>query len=571
MNETFSKSINDLYIKRGYFNRYAFDIWKTMFLLFIATITISYFHIQNHLQSIRTDWENQRCNPSVMAFAGWIQTPPSTQTRWEFTEQNFVYCSQSILQNISKYAFVPIYYLSKTMTEGIEEISNSMNSMRSMFDKVRNSTHSINDDVYSRSLNVTAPLVESIVYMKHMMGKTQATLTASVYTLFGSYLALTGFFLFLYDLLIDVMLIMVSFIISCFAVGWLFPPTLAVGLTASAFLAALLVPVVIIQIFISNTFKVNKPSPPGVPSYHHCFGHDTEFYLQKRTDTSFSIFSTPIYDIQPNDILEDGSRVISVLTLSAFEQPIYKLYGCIVTGNHKVYSTIHNQWIDVKDHPDSILLNEDDYPYSHVYCMTTDTKQIRVKTFNQSHYDLYGGLQTTLFTDWDEEFMLDPTWYSYLKKKHELPDEYPLAYYTARFTSGLHPSTQLELKDGRIVNIEEICVHDELKYGEKILGLVKIDTSDVEDYVEYTYTYFKNEMKVKEISIKTTQHTYIHPTKTHGCKHYTPQEPELILTRTTLPKDKIPQFSYHLITNTGSIQTDHFNIEDYHSNYSSTF
>ena len=51
--------------------------------------------------------------------------------------------------------------------------------------------------------------------------------------------------------------------------------------------------------------------------------------------------------------------------------------------------------------------------------------------------------------------------------------------------SGLDGDTKIEIEDGRLLKIKELEVNDELRSGDRILGIVKIDSNNVRDIKQY--------------------------------------------------------------------------------------
>ena len=51
--------------------------------------------------------------------------------------------------------------------------------------------------------------------------------------------------------------------------------------------------------------------------------------------------------------------------------------------------------------------------------------------------------------------------------------------------SGVHSDTLIELEDGRSIKIKDISVNDILKYGERVIGTVKINGSDIKVFNHY--------------------------------------------------------------------------------------
>ena len=65
---------------------------------------------------------------------------------------------------------------------------------------------------------------------------------------------------------------------------------------------------------------------------------------------------------------------------------MYNLNGVVVTGTHKVYCKLLRRWLQVKDHPESVIIEKYDKPY--LYCLNTNNNLLRINNM--------------LFHDWDE-------------------------------------------------------------------------------------------------------------------------------------------------------------------------
>ena len=195
----FSK-INDLYNRKSFLDKYGLDVWITIIISIVFFLITSYFYVLNNIQPIKADWENQKCSPAVMPFAGLINKGPN-DTFFDFTGKNFTNCVQGILTNAIAYVFQPIYYIMKTLTSVFSELIKSVNSIRAVFDKIRNSISDFSKEVMGRSLNITMPIVQMFINLKSIGAKVIGILTASLYTLVGSYLSLQSFFLIIEKLI----------------------------------------------------------------------------------------------------------------------------------------------------------------------------------------------------------------------------------------------------------------------------------------------------------------------------------------------------------------------------------
>jgi len=457
------KQINNLYNKSSFLEKYGLDVWTVIIVCLIFFSLSSYFYILNNIEPIKADWENQRCNPAVMPFAGFINKG-ANESNLEFTGKNFTGCVQSILTNIIAYAFQPIYYIMKTLIGSLSELVTSMNSMRAMFDKIRISIKDFSTETMGRTLNITMPIVQFIITIKDMGAKMIGTLTASIFTLYGSYLTLQSFFAFTLELL-TIILIALAATIAGLIIANVFAFGALSGVIAlnTAIMIAILIPTVMVQIFMSDVLKLSSKSLPSVPS---CFSGHTLIELDCDDSNSNSNSNKKtIEDIEIGDVLKGGEIVTAVMKFSSKDQDIYELKGTIVTGEHCVW---HNTlgWIKVKNHPDSLFIIDFEEPF--VYCIGTDEK-----TFT---------INGQLYSDWDD---IDKKVYKCL---HRFCSEiYSYKDIHTYLDNGIVGSSLVKLKTGESIPIVDVKVDDLLANDVKVLGLIKIDATDIRGVYDYTY------------------------------------------------------------------------------------
>ena len=510
------KEIDDLYMKSSYFSRYSGDILITSILCITVFVILSYYKVMNDVQPIIADWNNQRCSPAVMPFAGLIN-PPQGMSAFDFTAQNFESCTQSILEQIVGYAFEPIYYIMNVITNTIKELSEAVQSLRALFDRMRKAIKGVGEDIFARNLNMLLPIVNVFEKLRSILGKTQATLVSGVYTVYGAFVTIESFFMFLYELIINIMYLIIAIILACFAIGWLFPPALATGLAFAAFLAVLLIPVIIILIILNTVFEAaGLQEPPPIPGY--CFDGDTEITVKNGKKVK-------IKELLIGTELHDGSIITAIMKSTSRGSDIYKINDILVTGNHMIFNSMRG-WIRARDHPSSEYI--DDYRKEFVYCVSTTTKTIKIK-------DL-------IFADWDEIDEEDMT--EIRKNCSFIPsnfDKNNIHYY---LDGGLHPNTSVDLEDGRSVKINEIDVNDILYNGEHVTGIVKIDTRDIHEY---------NELIINGENILSCNKNVELTVDNLGSD----------LEYVELNEIDPPDYSYHLITDTGYFNINGIRIGDY--------
>ena len=94
------ENIKKMYEKLNYFDQYGGSVILFIIITIILIFIISYCLIMINVQPIIDDWANQRCKPNIIPIAGFI-THPEGVSAFDYTQQNFTYCAQNILTNIT--------------------------------------------------------------------------------------------------------------------------------------------------------------------------------------------------------------------------------------------------------------------------------------------------------------------------------------------------------------------------------------------------------------------------------------------------------------------------------------
>ncbi len=150
------KNINDAseYIHKLYDKLTYFDMYGSSVIIFLI-ITLIVFFVHTHCQvmqvrkAVADDWNNQRCNPKYMPFAGYITHPEGTSA-FDYTNENFQYCVQNILTNVTSYALQPFEYMVNSLQKIFEMIGNSIQKIRDFMNIFRQNIKVFAEDVLHR-------------------------------------------------------------------------------------------------------------------------------------------------------------------------------------------------------------------------------------------------------------------------------------------------------------------------------------------------------------------------------------------------------------------------------------
>lgn len=434
MNDDFEKTAN--FINGVYDNLTYYDLYGTsVFLFFIITIIIIlaflFSRIMLSKEEIASDWKNQRCKPENIPFAGYI-SKPSDKTAFEYTNENFQYCIQDILLNVTEKSLQPFNFMINSLTSVFSRIGEAIQKIRELLASIRNNIKKIVKDIMNRILNILIPLQTMLISLADIFNKTQGILTAGLYTALGSYYTLQALMGAILELIIKMLVALVILIVGL----WLVPFTQPVAATMSAVFLSISIPLVIIVIFMKKVLHVGSSKIPKL----RCFDKNTIFKL----NTGEKI---KIKNLKLGDKLCDNSTIISLIKVTSEDLKIYNLNGIIVSESHVV--KYNDKWIMVKDHPNSIQLEKYDHPY--LYCINTDRKVFE--------------LNKILYTDWDEVY--DETLIKYNKLKIK--------------QTGFESSSKVKMMDGIEKNISDVLIGDILFEKNIVYGIVELQDLEKKD------------------------------------------------------------------------------------------
>jgi hypothetical protein len=154
-----------------------------LFLLFF----VSYINVVINTIPIKEDWENQRCNPTIMPFAGLINLPDD-KTILEYTIENYNQCMKSIVKNVSNAQLSPIYYISSNIATLFTSFLEIFQAFRKMFGFIKSQFILFTLFVYSKFLNVNISIQKVLSRLLNINGKFQGIFMSGAYLLDGGIL-----------------------------------------------------------------------------------------------------------------------------------------------------------------------------------------------------------------------------------------------------------------------------------------------------------------------------------------------------------------------------------------------
>jgi hypothetical protein len=460
-----TRFISETYDKLSYFDLYGNSVIIFLLVTLFVFVVYSYCKIGITKEAIASDWTNQRCKPQNILFAGFI-TKPEGKTSFQYTGENFQYCVQNILLNITSYALLPFQYATNSIVNLFNSLGTAIDSIRNVTANVRGNIKIFSEDVLQRILNTLVPLQAVFLAVKDTFNKIQGVMVSGLYTMLGSYYTLQALMGAILELIIKMLIVLVAIIVGL----WILPFTWPAAASMTAVFLGISIPLAIIIHFMTDVLHVQAS---GIPKLR-CFDKNVEIRM---ADGSLKY----IKDIEVGDELFSKNKVTSKIKVLAKELLMYNLNGIIVSENHIV--RYGGSWIPVCKHPDALQLL--DYTEPYLYCLNTNWKIININD--------------TIFADWDELFgknldaILKETNKYFKNKKNTSMDTENLNNTNnihRYLDDGYNKLAIITLKDKTLKFIKNIEIGDIVEdiYGNEtmVYGIVEIDKNNIEKYSEET-------------------------------------------------------------------------------------
>lgn len=140
-------------------------------IAFAIYIGIIFYYTQ--VAVIKEKWPLYRCNPIYMPLADDIQS-------------NFIYCIQTMQSNYMGYLLEPLNFLTGSLGTMLGNMTEEVNNIRAMFDKIRSFISDIIQTVFGVFLNLVIEFQRINISIIDLIGKTIGIMTTLMYTMDGS-------------------------------------------------------------------------------------------------------------------------------------------------------------------------------------------------------------------------------------------------------------------------------------------------------------------------------------------------------------------------------------------------
>lgn len=316
------------------------------------------------MNKIQANWDDRRCDISVMAVAGRFKPTDDPRTPSQFAKDNFSFCTEKLAQAAMNVAMAPVSAVMNQQANVAGGITYSLTRVRTLVAKVFEGFTAYISAFFKRYEHVIYEVSRVVQHLKLAFGRVSAIAMSMIFTGLTMIKGMMNTIDFAIRVVVILLGIIVALLIILFFILFPFIPfflTLIVGLLA----------------------VVGGATAGSLEAYRQsfCFAGDT---LVAMADGR----TVPIREIHVGDVLAGAAGPVSaVMRLDGSKTPLYELAGIRVSGSHLVAAG--SAWHTVAEDPRAVATGLCE---PELYCLNTAGRIIPV----------IGSGETVLFRDWEE-------------------------------------------------------------------------------------------------------------------------------------------------------------------------
>jgi hypothetical protein len=196
MNNPLTSALNKLYEKTTYLDRYGGSLLFAIFTIIGVCMFFTYSYLKNNSDLIKNNWQQNRCNPLYIPFAG-IIINPKNMTKNEYATSNFFHCFGVLLKEMIEVALAPIQAATLLISATASVMMQTMNSLMSAILYLRDALASGFGLMGNRSLNALTLITKLTQMVKNSFNQGQGVLITIMYIFLTAYGMLSSFFFIL--------------------------------------------------------------------------------------------------------------------------------------------------------------------------------------------------------------------------------------------------------------------------------------------------------------------------------------------------------------------------------------
>jgi len=233
-----------------------------------------YSSYQSMLAQVRANWNQNKCSPIYLPFAGLIMPQPNKSTL-EATMENFDYCIQHDFSAVLNILMLPLEMVSYMIIDAVDVVLTIIAGIIAAFAWLKAQIGGIMATIFNKIIAIVVPIYLIVLRLRDALAKMNGVMLVSLFTTMTIYnIMISGMVNVMnvvYDLLIAVIVVLAGLLVL--AIALIPTPAFLEGLAAFAIATTalkIIVPIVgmyaALRTFILQTFNVSTANTPKVPT-----------------------------------------------------------------------------------------------------------------------------------------------------------------------------------------------------------------------------------------------------------------------------------------------------------------
>jgi len=317
--------------------------------------------------NLAENWDEKRCDPYVVAMAGFLKPSTDPRTPSQFASDNWNFCQKEYVQRAIAVAAEVPKQVAAVAEGSVGTVGGIVGVVADVFYDLWKVCYQMYASFMDRMKGVAKLFRNFIVNLHSIVEKMNAAVLAMVYGLISLILTIVNSVQV--TLIVTIIVIGIILILQIL-LFFLFIPISSLILTITAIVATTVVTVIatIAAIFVNEMFASDC-----------CFVTGTPVLMQTG-------ITKPIEEVRVGDILRDGG-VVTAFHEFWSNDPVYDVHGIGVTGDHLIVDC--DRLIPVSEHRNAVRRPDSWWPGQRLWCLTTSTRRIPCNV-------------AATFADWEE-------------------------------------------------------------------------------------------------------------------------------------------------------------------------
>ena len=322
--------------------------WAILGITFIFTLLLAFFIKTVDVLGTKADWGKRRCGIDVIFTAFLYKPADDPRSGFEFTQDNFLFCTGQIVEDVLKAAFAPFMGVAQGTAGSLGVIGDSLNYIKTIIANMTASFSKLIDVTYGRFKEVMYGFIGNWHRMTFLLQRALTITLAAVY----SGISFVAGFLNLYDYVVKVVIIILSILLALiFFLFFALIPVMPVIFT-------------VISVLVGAGFAVG-----GMASG---FCGDPDAVVGLADGTTRALKDCKLGMELKGAAAAAGNIITGILDCDATGDDCVSINGVRLSKSHRV---LHKgTYILAADHPDAVAAPRSD----RLICLNTTTHEVPI-------------------------------------------------------------------------------------------------------------------------------------------------------------------------------------------------